>query len=736
MSNDVIYTNGIDVDTGDYAIPPKSVDEWHALIRGEKPPENIKELERRAEKPKVLGVKEGVDEKDLCQTGWGVIFADDADPAVEAALQPLLKRREGQSGKRYHRYTFQVGQDSKDKFLARHGAGPGPADPDRVPYYLLIAGSPEEIPYRFQSQLDVQYAVGRLHFETPAEYRTYADSVVAAETGSVKLPRRAGFFGVTHPSPDTATDQGVDYLVDPLLAALGDTEGWSFDPVLREQATKEALGQRLGGAQTPALLFTASHGLRVRPGSPSGLSPADHQGALICADWPGPGTPFEEEAFFFSGSDLGQDTNLQGLIALFFACFSGGTPKLDAYTRLQRLRLGQQPGPALELAPQPFVAGLPRRMLGSPAGGALAVIGHVEQTWPSSYLWKRKEDGSLPPQIGAFESTLRRLMTGYPVGAAVDGLNSKYAELATMLQPYLEAIQFGDAYDRVEFVNVWMAATDAQWYTIIGDPAVRLPVVESEESQPRPVLLSTTATPVAPPAASQPAEPGPETGALSGAQPAQPAQKESVSKPTPVDPRFAQSYSPSPAPTAELAELRDQHPELYEAYVKHVKEGYENNGRIFDNVRQAFMRSHNSTVAMYWILFVAGVSAVVAGIVLAVIRKEVVAGAVFAGLGAASFIGYFITRSVQSVEENLVYITWLGVIYNSYWTHLAWATQQDTAQAELDKATVDALQQLEKLVDRHAESLKRRPKLRQGDEQPAEQTGSGGETQAPDTSGS
>jgi hypothetical protein len=736
MSEDKIYTNGVDVDTGTYAVPPMSVYELDALIRGEKEPENFNELRARAESPEVLGVKEGVDEKDLCQTGWGVIFADDADPAVEAALQPLLKLRKGQTGKRYHRYTFQVGQDSKDKFLARHGAGPGPADPDVVPYYLLIVGSPGKIPYRFQSQLDVQYAVGRLHFETPAEYRTYADSVVAAETGSVKLPRRAGFFSVTHPSPDTATDQGLEFLVKPLLQSLSNADGWSFDPVLGLDAKKGALEQRLGGAQTPALLFTASHGLRVRPGSQSKLTPAGHQGALICADWPGPGTPFEEKAFFFSGSDLGSDANLQGLIALFFACFSGGTPKLDAYTRLRRLQLGQQPGPALELAPQPFVAGLPRRMLGSPAGGALAVIGHVEQTWPSSYLWKRKEDGSLPPQIGSFESTLRRLMTGYPVGAAVEYLNIKYAELAAMLQPYLEAIQFGDAYDRVEFVNTWMAATDAQWYTIIGDPAVRLPVVESEEAQPRPGLLSTAAALVPDPRDDQAAEPGPETASASRAKPAQRTKEEPVQTSTPADPRFAHPYSPATAPTKELAKLKDQYPDLYEAYVKHVKEGYENNGRIFDDVRRAFMRSHNSTVAMYWILFAVGVSAVVAGIVLAVIRKEVVAGAVFAGLGAASFIGYFITRSIQSVEENLVYITWLGVIYNSYWTHLAWATQRDTAQAELDKATTDALQQLAALVDRHAESLKGRPKLRRGDEQPAEQTGSGGETQAPDTSGS
>jgi hypothetical protein len=98
---------------------------------------------------------------------------------------------------------------------------------------------------------------------------------------------------------------------------------------------------------------------------------------------------------------------------------------------------------------------------------------------------------------------------------------------------------------------------------------------------------------------------------------------------------------------------------------------------------------------LYWILFCIGVIAIIIGILLALIPNQVLAGAIFAGLGVVSFIGYFITRSTQSVEENLIYITRLGVIYKSNWTHLAWSPPQDTAQVELDNATTDALRQLE-----------------------------------------
>jgi len=418
-----------------------------------------------------LIAKEGTDYKDLSSTGWGVIFPVDVDEAIIEALQPLLAWRKSQAGELYkefsrddgYRYNTDEGTfESKNDWLVRHGTGPGPADPEKVPYYLLIVGSPEVIPYRFQNQLDVVYAVGRIHFDTLEEYARYAESVVSAEKKKLSLGKNAAFFGVGNPG-DRATDMSLNQLVAPLAKNLleeEDNQGWRFNQLLGNEATKTGLQDVFNAEKAPALLFSASHGMGFPNGHPLQLS---DQGALLCQDWPGPQNWREAigKDFYFAADDLAPDANLFGMLAFTFACYGAGTPRRDEFTR----KVTQ----AAQIAPKDFLAKLPQKMLGHPRGGALALVGHVERAWGYSFLW-----GQAGAQLTVFESTLQRLFNGFPIGHAMEYFNNRYAELATMLTTTLVDIEFGMRVAPADLTGTWTALNDARNYILVGDPAVRM----------------------------------------------------------------------------------------------------------------------------------------------------------------------------------------------------------------------------------------------------------------------
>ncbi len=467
----LLVFNGINGASGRYSLPSMTPEQFSAGILGTLPDEETKALNawfaNRNEAN--YGMIEGHDPYKLQESGWGIVFPANTNPAVVEALKPLTNWRKQQAGKLYKEYSGGITgvrpNDTKSAWLARQNVPSfGPVDPEIIPYYMLLVGSPAEIDYRFQYLLDVQYAVGRIYFDTPEEYANYAQSVVEVEKKQIQLQRKLVFFGTANPD-DVATDLSANQLILPLAEILSkqklkDQDLWQIQTVLKDEALKQRLSDFIGGLETPAILLTASHGMCFPSGDPRQFR---HQGALLCQDWPGPrqwkgSIP---ETFYFSADDLPRDARLGGKIAFFFACYGAGTPQYDEFARQAFKGRGEQ------MAPYPFLSHLPQKMLSHPNGGALAVVGHIERAWTYSFVW------GMGRSLTAFQSALTSLMVGAPIGHAFQVFNERYGEFSTDLTQTLEDAQWMPV-DPHELVGKWTANNDAKNYVVLGDPAVRV----------------------------------------------------------------------------------------------------------------------------------------------------------------------------------------------------------------------------------------------------------------------
>jgi hypothetical protein len=471
MPPETLTFNGVDGASGRYLLPEIALHQLAAAILGEtfRGDELAALRARRDAALPDFGVVYGRDPEDLAQVGWALVASPSTPAEVLEALEPLRSLRERQAATRFRWCVGDEGYrqgETKRQFLARFGmASAAPANPDKFPYFVLLVGGPDAIPFEFQYQLDVQYAVGRLSFDTAAEFAHYAEAVVAAETGpgpAREVPRRITLFG-TENRADRATKLSATQLVGPLAAEVGPpATDWEVGLVLGEDARKERLVELLAGAQAPDLLFTASHGVAFPDGDPR-QRPA--QGALLCQDWPGPllwTKPLQED-FYVAGADIADEAQASPRVVFAFACFGAGTPHRDEFASA----IGGQPA---RLTEAPFVARLPQRLLGRPRGGALAFVGHVERAWACSFV-----SPSAGAQREVFWSAIQSLLGGRRLGHAMEFFDDRYAALTAELSDDLDlARSFGKALDDVAIAGLWTETKDARNYVVLGDPAVRL----------------------------------------------------------------------------------------------------------------------------------------------------------------------------------------------------------------------------------------------------------------------
>jgi hypothetical protein len=411
-----------------------------------------------------LGLPIGVTAGDLSRAGWAVVFADDVPQDVRGKLKPLLERRAKQAGTRYKELCYKVADnESVRDWLQRHNVAFGSITPSRIPYHLMLVGSPKSISFEFQYLLDLEYSVGRLWFDREAGFANYASSVINYETSAEIPTKKEVIYFAPSRSDDDATILSATQLVKPLFdgtseeVAIATECGFTATPLIGDDAKKQALVDILHDtARRPGLLFSASHGLNCPNGS---ANQRTRQGALVTAEWTGEAI---DAAKLFAADDVRDDAAIHGMIAFMFACYGAGTPQVDQFS----MDLATA-APPQAIAPEPFIAALPQRLLGHPGGGALAVIGHVERAWAYSI-----QPPKVDPQLVPFRNAIGRILTGEPVGQSTQDLTARHAmlstELATLLAPNAPPIP-----DLV-LVRRWLEKTDARNYILLGDPAIRI----------------------------------------------------------------------------------------------------------------------------------------------------------------------------------------------------------------------------------------------------------------------
>lgn len=437
---------------------------------------------------RVRELPDELDPHDLSQTGWGVITPRGMTKEYLDLLHPLVERRKEQAGSLFRDDLIYPGE-SVEKYLWEDlELSPGVVDPAKLPYYLLIVGGPERIPFELQYLLSINHAVGRIAFDETTEssfanYRRWAQAVVDAETQGVQRPKKISILSVD--SGDRATQTLKTHLVEPIADRLEtfvsdrpSRSAWKIETRQGELATKEGFARVLGGSETPSLALVAAHGLPLNLDNPHQKRV---QGALCCQ--------YEEQTpladRYFCASDIAQTSlmgssenrsserqpsSLHGMIAFLFSCYGAGTPVEDNFPQQSLSEAGSDSlPPAKQLTRQPFIAALPQAMLRE---GALAVVAHVDRGWTLSFSWTlayRETDA-----VRSLENSLKQLLDGHRLGHAMRALHRRYSAIAAHLADLLDLLRRREEVDTESLAAQWTAHHDARNFIILGDPAVYL----------------------------------------------------------------------------------------------------------------------------------------------------------------------------------------------------------------------------------------------------------------------
>ena len=434
------------------------------------------QIERASARLQWLAPAAPVDQRNWTHpdVGWGLILPDnDQIGAAEKArgddapgpIQDLLKARKDAPILRY-RANLQQGYlrryyaDMPPQDLSTQAPNPG-IGKGRIPQYLLIVGSPVEIPWAVQYALNMSTFVGRL--DLPEEgLRHYVDALISDWAGQTSQPRAPVVWSVDYGQADITwlmAEVIAGKLWDKFVADADLTGRVRFNGAA---ATGAALSAALA-ERAPSLVVTTSHGM---------TGPLDNRTLLLSQL----GFPVDAVQVPLGPT---QFANWQPSGAIWYAhaCCSAGSDSESRYKGLLPAdgAIGQMLD-GVALAAGSTVAPLPKALLGAPRP-LRAFIGHVEPTFD----WTLRDPTNKQVVTHILQSVLYNSLYQQdmrtPIGYA---LKDVYKEAGAFYGAWQDAVK--KINDNVTGMRDWalyrqLVAMDRQTMVILGDPTVAMPLL-------------------------------------------------------------------------------------------------------------------------------------------------------------------------------------------------------------------------------------------------------------------
>jgi hypothetical protein len=407
--------------------------------------------------------------------GWGIVLPDrdDVSPAdkargadAPAPIRDLLDARPDAPVLRYrpepeldvHKLRrYLPGGEVRDPEVALSTFG---VAKDRLPLYVLIVGSPAEVPWRLQYSLARRHHVGRLDLPDEA-LATYVRALKDDWSTAPTEPTRPVVWSAHFDSMTAKMEATIAARVRTALGADAEIPGGGVT-LQGSGATHSALRDALAQAR-PSVILTSSHG-RTGP-----LDDPEEMRRTL-------GLPVDNDRQVLDVDQLLQAWSPGGAIWWAMACCSAGCERGTAYEGL--LAEGTLAYRVVHAVGElgPIVSQLPTRLL-SADPPLRAFVGHVEPTFDWTLLANGTGQFLTAPLITAVYPNLYRR---WPVGRTLEEYHAGVGILYGKLKDARDAINAMVDGARDLAIYYKLTAGDRESLVILGDPTAAIPPLPSQ----------------------------------------------------------------------------------------------------------------------------------------------------------------------------------------------------------------------------------------------------------------